>query len=352
MPKPVLFDGHNDTLTDIFQPEGDGTRSFFERSDQGQLDLPRARAGGLAGGVFAIYTAGAKEEPFERKKLKRGGYEVPYAAAVDPGTARTFTAAVLDFAEAIEAQSGGQVAITRTAAALAAQLEGGVFSMVLGIEGAAAIAPDLRNLPYYYERGVRVINPVWSRPNAFGFGVPFRYPSSPDTGPGLTAAGRELVAACNELGIVVDLAHLNKKGFWQVAGQSTAPLVCSHTAVHTICPMSRNLTDDQIKAIGESGGLIGLYYMPAGIRPDGKDNRDTPLAAIVEHVNFIVDLAGIDHVALGSDFDGAPMPYGLADAAALPHLFQMLAKAGYDEADLAKIGYKNWLRVLRETWRA
>ena len=204
----------------------------------------------------------------------------------------------------------------------------------------------------YYDRGVRVINPVWSRQNAFGHGVPFRFPHSPDTGPGLTAAGKDLVAACNEMKIVVDLAHLNEKGFWDVAAISPAPLVNSHTAVHNICAMTRNITDRQIEAIGQSGGLIGIYYMPMGLRSDGKNDRDMPLAAIVKHIDYIVDLIGIDHVGLGSDFDGAGMPYGLADCAHLPNLLQVLEKAGYAEEDLAKIAYKNWLRVLKETWQS
>jgi membrane dipeptidase len=348
---PVIFDGHNDTLTHIFRPErGDG-RSFFERSNSGQLDLPRAQEGGLAGGICAIFTPAGDGETSPKTMLPGGGYDVPYSAAIDPAHARSFTADVLDLAESIAAQSEGMVAITRTAGQLAANLESGVFSMVLGIEGAAAIALDLGNLPAYYERGLRVLNPVWSRPNAFGFGVPFRYPSSPDTGPGLTEAGRALIAACNDLGILVDLAHLNEKGFWEVAETNAAPLVCSHTAAHAICPFARNLTDAQIEAIGRSGGLVGLYYMPGGIRPDGEDDRDTPLAAIVAHLDHIVNLIGIDHVGLGSDFDGATMPYGLADAAALPHLQQVLLKAGYSDADLAKISHENWLRVLSETWK-
>ncbi len=353
---PPIFDGHNDTLTHIFRPERGRGRSFFERSDVGQIDLPRAQAGGLGGGICAIFTpqpADSEEsDPYYGLTLTDGGYDVKYRSAISYSYAREFTLAVLDLSEQIAAEGGGHVAITRTTAGLEGNLENDIFSMVLGIEGAAAVNPDLNDLQAYYDRGVRVLNPVWSRPNAFGNGVPFRFPHSPDTGPGLTRAGKDLVKACNELGILIDLAHLNEKGFWDVAELSTAPLVNSHTAAHALCPSTRNITDVQIEAIGRSGGLVGIYYMPIGIRPDGEHDRDTPLAVIADHINHIVDLIGIDHVALGSDFDGAQMPYGLADAAALPNLMQVLEKSGYDEGDLAKITHENWLRVFRATWRA
>jgi membrane dipeptidase len=350
MPKFPVFDGHNDTLTHIFRPDRGFGRSFYERSDIGQLDLPRARSGGLTGGIFAIYTPPLPDDPDDLIIPTTGSYNVKYPSAVDFDYARDFTLDIFNLAEQIEAEGNGRVAITRDYIDLIDNLENRVFSIVLGIEGAAAISPDLSNLQEYYDRGLRVINPVWSRPNAFGYGVPFRYPSSPDTGPGLTDAGKALIKACNEMGILIDLAHLNEKGFWQVADLSNAPLVTSHTAVQAICPMSRNITDEQIMAIGRSGGLIGIYYMPGGLRPDGKNERDTPLAAIVEHIDHIVDLIGIDYVALGSDFDGATMPYGLNDVSALPNLVQVLENAGYDDEDLAKITYENWVRVFRDTW--
>jgi membrane dipeptidase len=355
MSKIKIFDGHNDTLTHIFRPERGHGRSFYERSDIGQLDLPRAHTGGLAGGIFAIYTPPLPDDldgDLDDVMIPTdGAYEVKYSRAVDHDYARDFTLDVFNLAEQIETEGNGRTAITRDVVDLENNLENGIFSIVMGIEGAAAISPDLSDLQGYYDLGLRVLNPVWSRPNAFGFGVPFRFPSSPDTGPGLTSAGKALIRACKELGILIDLSHLNEKGFWEVAELSTAPLVSSHTAVHAICPMSRNLTDEQILAIGLSDGLIGIYYLPGGLRPDGKNERDTPLAVLVHHIDHIVDLIGIDHVALGSDFDGATMPYGLTDAAALPNLLQVLEDAGYSEEDLAKIAHENWLRVFRATWR-
>ena len=125
----------------------------------------------------------------------------------------------------------------------------GSLAAVLHIEGAEAIDPELDALEVLHAAGLRSLGPVWSRPNLFGHGVPFRFPSSPDTGPGLTDAGKALVRACNELRLMLDLSHLNEAGFWDVAALSQAPLVASHSNAHALCPCSRNLTDKQLDAI-------------------------------------------------------------------------------------------------------
>src|SRR5690606_28026338 len=139
--------------------------------------------------------------------------------------------------------------------------------MVLALEGAEAIRVDLSNLASWYDRGVRSLGLVWSRPNVFGEGVPFRFPHGPDTGAGLTGAGKALVEACNALGILVDLAHLNEQGFRDVAALSRAPLVVTHADVHAICPSTRNLTDAQIDAVAASGGVIGINFETGNTHP-------------------------------------------------------------------------------------
>jgi membrane dipeptidase len=225
--------------------------------------------------------------------------------------------------------------------------------MVLHFEDAVAIEEDLSNLEAYYERGLRSLGLVWSRPNVFGHGVPFRFPHSPDTGPGLTEAGKELVRACNRMGILIDLAHINEQGFWDVAETSEAPLVVSHAGVHALCPSTRNLTDGQIDAIGESKGLIGIIFSPGMIRADGQRDADSlPLTDLVRHFDHVVERIGVDHVAFGSDFDGALMAEELADATWLPNLMEALRERGYDDDSLEKIAYRNWFRVLRDTWKA
>jgi len=151
---------------------------------------------------------------------------------------------------------------------------------------------------------------------------------------------------------MLDLSHLNEQGFWDVAGLSDAPLVCSHSNAHALAPSTRNLTDRQLDAIKESGGLVGVNYHVGFLRPDGESNPETPLTVMADHVDYLIARLGDDKVGLGSDFDGATMPRELADASMLPNLFATLRERGYDESTLRKIGFENWLRVLERTWGA
>jgi len=221
---------------------------------------------------------------------------------------------------------------------------------VLHLEGAEAIDSELEALDTWYAAGLRSLGPVWSRPNAFAHGVPLRFPSSPDTGPGLTAAGRELVERCAELGILVDLSHLNEAGFWDVARLDVGPLVASHSGAHTLAASSRNLTDAQLDAIGASGGLVGIVFACALLRADFADDPDTPLQLIVDHARYVAERIGVEHVALGSDFDGATVPAELGDASGLPRLVAALDAAGFAAEEVAAITWENWRRVLATWW--
>lgn len=350
-----VFDGHNDALLSLYQPEPGKERSFFEASEFGDLDLPRAKKGGLAGGLFAIFTPAPLDSP-ERESMygvtfTEVGYTTALPSPLEQSYAQNFTDKVIDFAHQLEAESNRQVKVVQSYSALETCFEQDILAMVLHLEGAEAIKPDLSNLEDYYVDGIRSIGIVWSRPNAFGNGVPFAFPQSPDTGDGLTDAGKALVQECNRLGILVDLAHLNERGFWDAAEITNAPLVVSHTAVHAITPFSRNLTDAQIDAVGASGGLIGMNFEAMATHPQGSPERDVPLTQITAHIDYLVDRIGIDHVAFGSDFDGAEAPTDLSDVSKLPNLLQTLYEGGYDEAALEKIAYGNWLRVLQQTWK-
>jgi membrane dipeptidase len=241
----------------------------------------------------------------------------------------------------------------RTVADIDAAAEGGPPVAVLHLEGAEPIDADLESLDLWYAAGLRSVGPVWSRPNAFGHGVRFRFPSTPDIGPGLTDAGKALARRCAELGIVFDLAHMNEAGFWDAAALEAAPLIVSHAGCHAICPNSRCLTDAQIDAVGATGGLVGIVYAPAFLRPDGKNEpATTPLDLIVRHARHVADRIGVEHVALGSDFDGATIPAELGDVAGLPKLVSALGRVGFEEAELAAICWHNWRRVLSAWWGA
>jgi membrane dipeptidase len=252
----------------------------------------------------------------------------------------------------LERESGGQVCVVRTAAEMEQAIESDVLAAILHFEGAEPIDPDLDALEVFYQAGMRSLGLVHSRPNAFAHGVPIAFGRSPDTGPGLTDAGRELVKACNRLRIMIDLSHLNEKGFWEVAELSDAPLVATHSCAHAICASTRNLTDEQIKAVGETHGMIGLNFQTSFLRPDGKVDADTPLSVPVQHIRHMVDIAGIDCVGIGADYDYIVAPAEIATAADLPNLVEALRAAGFEGEDLEKLLYRNWLRVLRETWGA
>jgi membrane dipeptidase len=225
------------------------------------------------------------------------------------------------------------------------------MAAVLHLEGAEPILPDLSNLEMFYDLGVRSLGLVWSRPNAFGHGVPFAYPSHPDTGPGLTKAGKNLVDACNQLGIMIDLAHLNEKGFWDVAHRSSDPLVSTHTAAHQLCPKARNLTDDQLRAVGESNGVVGIIFSVNDLAGGPRPKDDGSISDIITHIQYITDLIGVDHVAFGSDFDGTRISSELGDVSNFQKLVALLEEADFSEEEREKVCWKNWVRVLEDTWK-
>jgi len=357
-PTYKVFDGHNDVLLSLRLPERGGGRSFFERSETGHIDLPRAREGGLRGGFFAIFTPNPDpaDSFAESMTVTENGYEVRLSQPIEQPYALQFTVGMLASLFRLAAESAGQVQIIRTADELDACLAEGTASdgplaVVAHIEGAEALDPALDALYVLHAAGLRSLGPVWSRPNAFGHGVQFKFPATPDTGPGLTEAGRALVRACNQLGVLFDLAHITEQGFWDVASLSDAPLVVTHTAAHALSPFTRNLTDKQLDAVRESDGVVGVIFGVGNVRADGRHEADTPLDDIVRHAAYIADRVGIDHVALGSDFDGTAIPQALGDVAGLPRLLTALQAHGFDDAAMQKLTHANWQRVLRQTWK-
>jgi membrane dipeptidase len=343
----AVFDGHNDTLGKL-QADDAEPAEFLTALPHRDIDLPRARAGGMAGGLFAINAPSPSPPGDERASLA----ELPDFGPIDHAEATAFTAGAIGRAHALAAASEGAVAVVTGVADLDRCRADGTLAMVLHLEGAEAIDPGLVALDAWHAAGVRSIGLVWSRPSDFGHGVPFRFPASPDTGPGLTDAGRALVRRCAQLGILVDLSHLNAAGFADVVRIGAAPIVASHTACHALCAATRNVTDDQLREIGASGGIVGIVFCPAFLRADGADEADTPLSTLVAHVRHAVEVAGIDHVGLGSDFDGARMPAALADVAGLPRLVEALRDDGFTEAEVARIAWDNWRRVLGAIWRS
>ena len=362
-----IFDGHNDVVSKLLAEEraatralitegaADAGRDFFRRGTQGHIDLPRAREGGLAGGLFSMYVGPDPQAPPPAGPVlgHHAGLDIPikFPRPLELGFAQRTSMAQLGVLFRLQRESHDQLHVVRTLAEVQRCFDDGALAAVIHFEGAEAIDPRLDLLEVYYAAGLRSLGPVWSRPNDFGEGVPYLFPHSPDTGPGLTDAGKALVRACNQLGILVDLSHMNEKGFWDVAGLSTAPLVASHSNAHALTPTPRNLTDRQLDAIRDSGGVVGVNFA-LGFLGDGGDDPATPISRIVEHFAYLIDRMGIEHVGFGADLDGARVPDAVGDVAGLPRVVDGLRDAGYDEASLQKLGHGNWLRVLGQTWNA
>ncbi|WP_323042307.1 dipeptidase [Gemmobacter sp.] len=334
-PTPI-FDGHNDLLLHL-HAQGDHTGASFLNGRDGHLDLAKCRAGGFAGGFFAIYVP-----PEDRSGAAR-------TAPVATDRARAVTMEMASILLRLTRANPNAIRLCTTAAQIDRAREDGAIAAVMHIEGAEGIGPDLLELEVLHAAGLRSLGPVWSRPNIFGHGVPFSFPASPDIGPGLTDAGLRLVAECERLGILIDLSHLNEAGFRDVARLSSRPLVATHSCVHALSQQSRNLTDRQLSAIAESGGVVGLNFGCQFLREDGQRRDDTDLGLMVRHLAYLVDRLGEAGVALGSDFDGALMPQGIGTAAGLPALVAAMQDAGFGTALIERICWQNWLDLLRRT---
>lgn len=344
----AFFDGHNDTLLKLLEAEGsERERRFIEGYAGGHIDLPRARAAGMAAGFFAIFPPPVKM-PLATvlASTASGTGQLPPELTLADAQASTNAMAALMF----RLDRQGALAVCRDVPAIRTAIAEGTLAAIFHIEGAEAIDPGLDGLELLYAAGLRSLGIVWSRANAFGTGVPFRHNADPDIGPGLSDAGKTLVRACNELGVMIDLSHLNAAGFRDVAATSSKPLVATHSNVHAISPHARNLTDWQLAAIRESGGVVGLNFATGFLRPDGQMRADTGIDLMVRHVDALLEALGEDGVALGSDFDGAMMPAPIGDVTGVPRLLQALLDKGYGEPLVRKIAMGNWLGLLERTW--
>lgn len=320
-PAPVpVIDGHTDYVLSLLETG----RSFLEASSVGHVDLPRARRGGIGAMLTAIYVRNE---------------HLPQRALIQ-------TLRGVDLLKRTIAASNGQMELVTSHSHLVDCLERGVFGAILHYEGAEAIDPEFALLRLSYELGLRSLGLVWSRPNIFAEGV-----GPENRNRGLTGLGKQLVRECNRLGILVDVSHLNDPGFWDVLETSERPIVASHSNARALCHVDRNLTDDQIRALAQNGGLMGINFHVGFLVEGATTGADVPLSALVDHIDHIAGLVGVDHVALGSDFDGATMPEQLRDAAHLGNLVEELHRRGYDDQAIAKICRDNWLRVFRSVWQ-
>ncbi|MGI6581103.1 MAG: dipeptidase [Erysipelotrichaceae bacterium] len=227
---------------------------------------------------------------------------------------------------------------------LVKNVENNMMSALLTIEEGATIEGDLKKLHHFYELGVRMMTLTWNFKNEIGYPNNMSNPESwhEVTDKGLTDFGKEVVKEMNKLGMIIDVSHGSDKLFYDVIKISTKPIVASHSNSREVNYCPRNLTDDMILKLKENGGVIGINYCPAFISKETDKNQ---IPMIVEHIKHIAKIGGIETVALGSDFDGIKTPNGLSDCSKMNLLTEALEKEGFNEEDIDKIYYKNFIRV-------
>lgn len=308
----MVVDGHCDTLLDL----ADGKRSFAGGANQGHLDLPRLKEGGVGLQFFAAFI-GSEYKP--ERSLKRGMHLV-----------NTFHRMIESHPELTPVTCKGDLRKLKAGEAIGA---------LLAIEGGEALAGSLEILELYYRLGLRSLTLTWNQRNELADGVG----EGPQAG-GLTKFGRLVIKEMNRLGILIDVSHLSDAGFWDVIALSKQPVIASHSNCRVICPHRRNLNDEQIKALAQAGGVMGVTL--AG---DFIDEKEPSLSRLIDHIEHVVDLVGIDHVGIGSDFDGVDvLPAELPDASAYPRLIDALARRGFTEMQIQAILGGNFLRILEQ----
>ncbi len=345
---PPIFDGHNDILSVLYQSSAYPDIAAFGWSMPGHLDLKKVQAGGFAGGFFAIWVPSPIDAMAKQAMMNQPSYDLPLPPAIDTGSALGVALAQAALLHRLEA--AGWLHICTSTASIETAMAAGKLAAIMHMEGAEAIDRDFVNLDMFRRAGLCSLGPVWSRPNHFGYGVPFRFPSSGDIGPGLTEDGVRLVHYCDQHGVLIDLSHLNEAGFWDVAKHSQRPLVATHSNAYAISPHARNLTDRQLAAIAESDGMVGLNFAVAFLNEDGQMRADTSFEVMLRHLDHLITQLGEDRVGLGSDFDGTTVPDAIGTAAGLPGLRAAMRDHGYDAALMEKLCYRNWLRVLDKIW--
>ena len=338
------FDGHNDVLLKLFYSKNKiKINDFIEGNENYHIDIPKINKANFIGGFFAIFSPNEKptEEFFSRMKADTYNFKLPEPLLYSHALSTTIS--MISILNDIQKKLINKILICKNSKDIKDSINNNRIAIILHIEGAEAISENFDSLDILYSLGIRSIGPVWSRSNIFGHGVPFSFPSSPDTGPGLTDLGKELIKKCNELNIIIDLSHLNEKGFWDVAKISTSPLVATHSNAHQICPHSRNLTNKQLEAIKDSNGIVGLNLATAFLRTDGKMEEDTNLEIILRHFDHLINILGEDKVAIGSDFDGAKVPLKIKNLEGMNVLKEFLLNSGYNKNLVIKLFSQNWL---------
>lgn len=337
-----VFDGHNDALTRLWLSDHlDPVHAFVHERLVGHLDLKRCQEAGFIGGMFAIFLP-----PYSYMQQHHPNKLFdPNASDFTQQQIEQICLEQLDLAHQL-AQYSKNIKICTSVQNIQDCLAEQKLAIILHMEGAEALQQNPDLLDVFYERGLRSIGPLWNRPSRFGHGLNAKFPHSPDTGAGLTSDGKDFIKRCADKKMVIDVSHMNEKAFWNTVDILQQPIVATHSNSHALCPQARNLTDPQLKAIRESKGMVGVNFDVAFLRSDGQRNADTSIDVILEHLEYLMDHLGEEHVGFGSDFDGALIGTELEDVTGLYRLIERMQQRGYSKTLIENICLNNWVRVL------
>ncbi|MFY0568000.1 dipeptidase [Archangium lansingense] len=361
----IIADGHVDVpyrLVEKLGPEGEPTEDISKRTAGGDFDYPRAVEGGLDVPFMSIY--------------------IPADLQTKPGASKALADSLIDMMEKIARKSPEKFAMAHSVEEARRNTQDGKVSFALGIENGSAIEDSLENVKHFHKRGVRYITLTHSKDNQISDAS---FNTGKRTWNGLSPFGRQVVAEMNRVGIMVDVSHLSDDAIRQAVEVSQVPVIASHSSCRYFTPgFERNISDELIRVVAAKGGVVMInfgsgflsqaantyelelrkvmmaFVQERGVARDGAEvqafvesymrEHPVPFARVedvADHIDHVVKLVGIDHVGLGSDFDGVgpSLPIGLKDVSQYPNLFRVLLERGYSEADIEKVASGNVFRV-------
>lgn len=359
----IVADSHNDILTACMEKKVSMDDNLKGRTHS---DLNRFKEGGVDVQIFSVWCDGNKENPFAWANRE------------------------MDTLDAVVARNPDKIAIVRNTKELKRAVKQGKLAAMFGVEGGHMIEDKLENLDKLYARGTRYMTLTWNNSPSWATSAMLetgKKDSLSGTAKGLTDFGKQVIKRMNELGMLVDLSHVGEQTFWDAIQTTTKPVIVSHSNAYALCPSFRNLKDEQIIAVGKNGGVIDLNFYSGFVDSSSKRKEAlfirshiaeldslvrtgmqreyaitliadkyveeaqaarAPLSLLLDHLDYIVKLAGVDHVGLGSDFDGInSAPQQLDDVTTYPVITKALLERGYSKKDITKIMGGNILRVLQ-----
>jgi len=357
--RSIVADTHNDLLSTVIE---DGLVMDRDLTGKTHSDLDRFKKGGVDVQVFSVWCDGLKKDPYAWANRQ------------------------IDTLYAVAARNPDKIKIAGNRAELTQAIKEKKIAAMFGLEGGHMIENKLKNLDSLYKRGVRYMTLTWNNSTDWATSALDETTKGDSLKhKGLTDFGKQVINRMNSLGMMVDLSHVGEKTFWDAINTTTRPVIVSHSCVFSLCPHRRNLKDDQIMAVGKNGGVIHLNFYSgfldstfetrtAAFNNVHKTERDSllkqnpepyfadvflfrkypgevtnlrpPLSSILDHIEYIIKLAGVDHVGLGSDFDGVnSLPQQMDDITAMPLITKELLKRGYSKKDIRKILGENFLRI-------